>query len=333
MRICRRMEMLKPAYRLHIRIFVYISVPVLIIIKKRMATLGNVTVGMCTALLLLFSSEASAQSASSIDTILTTKGAATLISCGAPVSTFQIGDGKNADYDYRIVDRNLVFIRPTAATPRTTNLIVREGSNVHYLILAYHDKVDLAQLKYTLSGKAGAATNPAATPEATIVKGSDGKPVPVVTEDEGTAAAAVNIDTVTVSKVADDFGKQQKAGHQHETKIDGVTLSYSNAMTLNNLIYLCYHLRNRSQQPYNLVKATLMYKDSKAANRLYTMPILYKKAPSTVNRKDEQKLVFVVPARVLKKSDEVIIVLQNNADARQLVLYTPVDALPRYMVQ
>ncbi|HEU4555210.1 MAG TPA: hypothetical protein VFS25_20335 [Chitinophaga sp.] len=295
--------------------------------------LGHVTAGMCAAALLLYSSRAGAQSQSSIDTILTTKGAATLITCGAAVSTFQIGDGKNADYDYRIVDRNLVFIRPTAATPRTTNLIVREGSNVHYLILAYRDKADLSQLKYTLSAKAGAALNPTATPEAKVVTGSDGKPVPVVTEDEGTAAAAVNIDTVTVSKIADDFGKQQKAGHQHETKVGGVTLSFSNAMLLNNLIYFCYHLRNRSQQPYNLVKAALMYKDNKTADRLYTMPILYKKAPATVNRKDEQQLVYVVPARALKRNDEVVIVLQNNADQRQLVLYTPINALPKYMVQ
>ncbi|WP_188316008.1 hypothetical protein [Chitinophaga agrisoli] len=295
-----------------------------------MAKFGHVTIGMCAGLLLLAGSrQASAQTKSSIDTIFTTRGATTFITCGAPVSTFQIGDGKNTDYDYRIVDGNLVFIRPTVPAPRTTNLIVREGSNVHYMILTFHDKVDLAQLRYTLSGKAGAEKNEA-TPEAAIVKGSDGEQIPVVTEEEP-AAATVEIDTVSVSKIADDFGKQQKGSRQYETKLGGITLSFSNAMTLNNLVYFCYELKNKSQQPYNLVKATLMYKDNKAAERLYTMPVLYKKAPATINRKEEQQLVFVVPSRVFKRNDQVIVVLQNNADQKQLVLYTPVNAMPKYM--
>ncbi len=122
-----------------------------------MAKLGHVTIGMCAGLLLLAGSrQTGAQTKSTIDTIFTTRGATTFITCGAPVSTFQIGDGKNIDYDYRIVDGNLVFIRPTVPAPRTTNLIVREGTNVHYMILTYRDKADLAQLRYTLSGKTGA---------------------------------------------------------------------------------------------------------------------------------------------------------------------------------
>jgi len=113
------------------------SIPVLIIILKSMTRTGHVIAGVCMCALLVANGRRTiAQTRSSVDTILTTRGAATLISCDAAVSTFQIGDGKNADYDYRIVDGNLVFIRPTAPMPRTTNLIVREGGNIHYLILA-----------------------------------------------------------------------------------------------------------------------------------------------------------------------------------------------------
>ena len=297
-----------------------------------MTRIGHVMGGLCICVLLAINNrQANAQTRSSVDTILTTRGAATLISCGASVSTFQIGDGKNADYDYRIVDGNLVFIRPTAPAPRTTNLIVREGGNIHYLILAYRDRVDLTQLKYTLSGKEGVEKGAGNAPETAVVKGSDGEQIPVVTDDEAVAAHP-EIDTFTVGKIAEDFGKQKKTNHQYETKIGGISLSFSNAMTLNNLAYFCYKIKNRSQQPYNLVKATMMYKDSKAADRLYTMPVLYKKAPAAVDKKDEQELVFVVPSRTFKRNDEVIVVLQNNADQKQLVLYTPVNALPKYMI-
>jgi len=297
-----------------------------------MTRTGHVIAGVCMcALLVANNRRVIAQTRSSVDTILTTRGAATLISCDAAVSTFQIGDGKNADYDYRIVDGNLVFIRPTAPMPRTTNLIVREGGNIHYLILAYRDKVDLTQLKYTLSGKEGAEKGAGNAPEAAVVKGSDGEQIPVVTDEEAVAAHP-EIDTFTVGKIAEDFGKQKKVNHQYETKTGGISLSFSNAMTLNNLVYFRYKLRNRSAQPYNLVKATMMYKDSKAADRLYTMPVLYKKAPATVDKKDDQDLVLVVPSRTFKRNDEVIIVLQNNADQKQLVLYTPVNALPKYMI-
>lgn len=297
-----------------------------------MTTIGHVTASVCLCILLtLNGSQANAQTGSSVDTIFTTRGAATLINCGASVSTFQIGDGKNADYDYRIVDGNLVFIRPTAANPRTTNLIVREGGNIHYLILAYRDRVDLTQLKYTLSGKAGAEKGAAPdAPEAAVVKGSDGEQITVV-EDDVAAAAHPGIDTFTVGKIAEDFGKQGRASRQYETKTGSISLSFSNAMTLNNLAYFAYRIKNRSQQPYNLVKATMMYKDSRAADRLYTMPVLYKKAPAAIG-KDEQELVFVVPSRVFKRNDQVIVVLQNNADQKQLVLYTPVNALPKYMI-
>jgi len=284
-------------------------------------------------ILLAFGSRpAVAQTRSPIDTILTTKGAATLISCGAPVSTFQIGDGKNADYDYRIVDGNLVFIRPVSTMPRTTNLIVREGSNIHYLILAYREKADLTRLRYTLSGKAGAAEGAEATAEAAVVKGSDGEQIAVVTDEEA-AAGHEAIDTVTVGRIAADFAAQQKGGHQYETKINGVSLGFSNAMLLNELAYFCYRVRNRSKQPYNLLKVTMMYKDSREKDRLYTMPVLYKKAPPAIPARDDQQLVFVVPARTFRRNDEVIIVLQHNTGKQQqLVLYTPVNALPEYMI-
>jgi hypothetical protein len=62
------------------------------------------------------------------------------------------------------------------------------------------------------------------------------------------------------------------------------------------------------------------------------MPVLYRKAPATVNKKEDQDLVLVAPSRTFKRNDEVIIVLQNNADQKQLVLYTPVNALPKYMI-
>ncbi|TWI88654.1 hypothetical protein [Chitinophaga japonensis] len=297
------------------------------------ATTGHVTVGACLGIMLAFSSRpAMAQARSSIDTILTTRGAATLISCAAPVSTFQIGDGKNADYDYRIVDGNLVFIRPTSTMPRTTNLIVREGSNIHYLILAYRDKVDLTRLKYTLSGAAGAEEGAEATAEAAVVKGSDGGQIAVISNEEAVAEFE-EVDTVTVGRIAADFAAQQKGGHQYETKINGVSLSFSNAMLLNEQAYFCYRVRNRSKQPYNLLKVTMMYKDSKEKDRLYTMPVLYKKAPSAIPAKDDQQLVFVVPSRTFKRNDEVIVVLRHDTGKQQqLVLYTPVNALPKYMI-
>jgi hypothetical protein len=248
------------------------------------------------------------------DSIITTKGAVTLITCGSAISTFQIGDGKNSDYDYRIVDGTIVFIRPIVANPRTTNLIIREGENIHYMILAFRDRVDLSRLKYTLS-PAGKKEQPAAE---------------TVTEEE--PAVTSDIDTVTVSRIASDFMKQKRVSHQYETTADGITLSFSQVMTLDSLVYLCFHIKNRTNDPYLIGKTTLMHKTVKDSAVLSPMPVLYKKAVSTLPGRDEQQLVYVTSAKAFKKNDEVIMVIYNGLNKDQVVLYTPVSAFPKYMI-
>lgn len=268
------------------------------------------------------------------DSILTTRGAVTLITSGAPISTFQIGDGKNTDYDYRIVDGNMVFLRPLTATPRPTNLIVREGENIHYMIIAFRDKVDLARLKYTLSGKSkttGAFTTPEATPQAPRPGNGERDPL-AVAEAAEESGHLISVDTVTVGKIATDFGKDHKVNHQYEVKLEGVSVGYAQAMTLNNMNYFCFRIRNKGKDPYEIVKTSLLHKEKKDTALLHTMPILYKKGPETIAPKEEASEVFVVPAKAFGKEDEVIIVLQTTTGKQQLVLYVPVTALPKYML-
>ncbi|HVI44290.1 MAG TPA: hypothetical protein VM802_05455 [Chitinophaga sp.] len=290
--------------------------------------------------------QASAQSARGTDTIYTARGASTLITCGSPISTFQIGDGKNADYDYRIVDGNMVFIRPVTANPKPTNLIVREGENIHYMILAnnvaYNDKPDLAKLKYVLSRSKGGAVITGATvlesgkPLAEPGKGDKNTSGNVsglrLSDIPPAETVDIKVDTVAVSKLAEDFGKDHRANHQYEVKVEGVSLGYSQAMTLNNMNYFCYRIRNKSKEPFELVKATLLHKEKKDSVILHSMPLLYKHGPVTIAPKGEASEVFVVPSKTFKKDDEVIIVLESTENKPQIVLYLPASTLPKYMV-
>ena len=253
------------------------------------------------------------------DSIITTKGAVTLITCGSAISTFQIGDGKNSDYDYRIVDGNVVFIRPIVNKPRTTNLVVREGNNIHYMILAFSEKADLSRLKYTLS-----ASN--------SIKKTEEKQEKAQEEEQTDDVVSSDIDTVTVGRIADDFARQKKVSHMYETTADGITLSYSQAMSLDNRVYLCFRIKNRTGDAYNIGKVTLMHKTHKDSTVLESMPVLYKKAPATIGARDEQSVVYVTDGKIFKKNDEIITVIYNNFNKNQVVLYTPASALPKYMI-
>lgn len=266
---------------------------------------------------------------SQTDSIITTKGAVTLITCGSAITTFQIGDGKNSDYDYRIVDGNVVFIRPTVANPKPTNLVIREGNNIHYLILAFRDKAELSRLKYNLSASNNktVAGNSGAGSNTTSQQTEDNS-----AEDNDAALAASGIDTVTVGNIAEDFRKQRKGGHQYETTADGITLSFSQAMSLNNLAYFSFHIRNRSGKAYEIRKVTLMHKTKADTAALFTMPVLYRKGVASVAGKADENIVFVAAARDFKKDDEIILVMYNKATENQVVLYTPAGALPKYMI-
>ncbi|PSL46629.1 hypothetical protein CLV51_103610 [Chitinophaga niastensis] len=267
------------------------------------------------------------------DTILTTKGAVTLITSGSPISTFQIGDGKNTEYDYRIVDGNMVFLRPTVAAPRPTNLIVREGESIHYMIIAYQDKADLTRLKYALSGKNGTSgVAVVAHDDSQAPRAGSGQRDLISISNLPESPNLLNIDTVTVSKIAEDFGSDRKVNHQHEEKIDGVSVGYAQAMTLSGMNYFCYRIKNKSKEPFKIVKASLLHKERKDTASLYSMPILYKKGPTTIAAHEEASEVFVVPSKQFKKEDEVIIVLQTTEGKQPLVLYLPASVLPKYMV-
>jgi hypothetical protein len=256
-----------------------------------------------------------------IDSIITTKGAVTLITCGAAISTFQIGDGKNSDYDYRIVDGTIVFIRPIVARPGTTNLIIREGENIHYLILSFREKADLSRLKYTLSPAKGGAAKSMEEPQQSGAQ--EGEEEPAVTSD---------IDTVTVGRIASDFMQQKRGGHQYETTADGITLNFSQAMKLDSLVYFSFHIKNRTNDPYVIGKTTLMHKTVKDSAVLNPLRILYRKANTTLAGRGEQQLVYVTSAAAFKKNDEVIMVIYNGLNKDQVVLYTPVSAFPKYMI-
>ncbi|ACU59794.1 hypothetical protein [Chitinophaga pinensis] len=272
---------------------------------------------------------------SQTDSIITTKGAVTLITCGSAITTFQIGDGKNADYDYRIVDGNVVFIRPVVANPRPTNLVIREGDNIHYMILAFRERAELSRLKYTLSAS-GSAKNTGSTGTGAGSSGGTAATTGDSNEAEETAqedpAVAAGIDTVTVGNIAEDFRKQRKGGHQYETTADGITLTYSQAMSLNNLVYFSYHVRNRSGEPFVISKVSLMHKTKQDTASLFTMPVLYRKGTEAIAGKADEGIVFVAAARDFKKNDEIILVMYNKANKNQIVLYTPVSALPKYMI-
>ncbi|WP_343671921.1 hypothetical protein [Chitinophaga sp.] len=257
------------------------------------------------------------------DSIITTKGAVTLITCGSSISTFQIGDGKNSDYDYRIVDGNVVFIRPVVANPRPTNLVIREGDNIFYMILAYREKVELSKLKYNLSGGAAA-------PKTTATTGGAGAERSTPTVEDNTPLP--DIDTVTVGNIAADFMKQRKVQRQYETTSEDITVTFSQAMSLNNLMYLCFRIKNQSGTPYQVEKVTLMHKVHTDTTTLHNLPVAYRRGPSFFGGRDEENVVFVTPAPVLKKSDELIFIMYNAATKNQIVLYVPMGGLPKYMI-
>ncbi|MBO9732247.1 MAG: hypothetical protein J7623_26635 [Chitinophaga sp.] len=290
---------------------------------------------LCSLLLCLLITGLSVNAQTGTDSILTTKGAVTLITSGAPITTFQIGDGKNADYDYRIVDGNMVFLRPITAAPHPTNLIVREGENIHYMIIAYRDKADLSRLKYTLSGKpktTGAYTTPEATPQAPRAgrgERSGDEQLMNLPEETGNL---ISVDTVTVGKIAEDFGKDHKVNHQYEVKVEGVSLGYAQAMTLSNMNYFSFRIRNKGKAPFEILKASLIHKEKKDTALLHTMPILYRKGPAIIAPREEASEVYVVPSKQFKKEDEIIIVLQTSEGKQQVVLYLPVTVLPKYML-
>jgi len=290
---------------------------------------------LCSLLLCLLITGLSVNAQTGTDSILTTKGAVTLITSGAPITTFQIGDGKNTDYDYRIVDGNMVFLRPITAAPHPTNLIVREGENIHYMIIAYHDKADLSRLKYTLSGKpktTGAFTTPEATPQAPRAGRGERSGDDQLTNLPEETGNLISVDTVTVSKIADDFGKDHKVNHQYEVKVEGVSLGYAQAMTLSNMNYFSFRIKNKGKEPFEILKASLIHKEKKDTSLLHTMPILYRKGPAVIAPKEEASEVYVVPSKQFKKEDEVIIVLQSTQGKQQVVLYLPVTVLPKYML-
>ncbi len=273
-----------------------------------------------------------AQSVGKVDTVLTKKGASTLITSGSAITTFQIGDGNNPDYDYRIVDGNMAVIRPKTASPRPTNLIIREGENIHYLILAYRENVDLSKLKYMLSKKPK-ETAVAAGPELRRGDKDSGKQsTGLKLPEEDGSAPLISVDTVTVSVIAEDFRRDSKVNHQYEVKVEGVSIGYAKAMTLSDLNYFCFHIKNKNKEPYEYVKATLLHKEKKDSSMLHTMPLLYKKGPGTIDAHGEVQEVFVVPSRTFKKDDEIIIVLEPVENKPQLVLYVPASTLPKYML-
>ncbi|WP_143708687.1 hypothetical protein [[Flexibacter] sp. ATCC 35208] len=262
------------------------------------------------------------------DSIITTKGAVTLITCGSSISTFQIGDGKNSDYDYRIVDGNVVFIRPVVANPRPTNLVIREGDNIFYMILAYREKVELSKLKYNLSGGASAKTP-------TGGAGAGGGTSTVATTAESAAdnnTPLPDVDTVTVGNIAADFMKQRKVQRQYETTSEDITVTFSQAMSLNNLMYLCFRIKNQGGTPYQVEKVTIMHKVHTDTTTLHHLPVAYRKGPSFFGGRDEENVVFVTPAPVLKRSDELIFIMYNAATKNQIVLYVPMSGLPKYMI-
>ncbi|WPQ65663.1 hypothetical protein SIO70_12460 [Chitinophaga sancti] len=262
------------------------------------------------------------------DSIITTKGAVTLITCGSSISTFQIGDGKNSDYDYRIVDGNVVFIRPVVANPRPTNLVIREGENIFYMILAYREKVELSKLKYNLSGGATAKTptSGAGAGGGTSTAATTAEPV----ADNNTPLP--DVDTLTVGNIATDFMKQRKVQRQYETTSEDITVTFSQAMSLNNLMYLCFRIKNQGGTPYQVEKVTIMHKVHTDTTTLHHLPIAYRKGPSFFGGRDEENVVFVTPAPVLKKSDELIFIMYNAATKNQIVLYVPMSGLPKYMI-
>lgn len=272
-----------------------------------------------------------AQQVGRTDTVLTKRGASTLITSGSPITTFQIGDGKNADYDYRIVDGNMAVVRAVSAAPKPTNLIVREGDNIHYLILTFRENADLAKLRYTLSKKPAALASGPENRHGDKDSGTKPQNTLKLPEDDN-SAPLISVDTVTVSDLAEDFRKDSKVNHNYEVKVEGVSLGYAKAMTLSSLNYFCFHIRNKSKDPYEFVKATLIHKEKKDTAVLHTMPLLYKKGPATIDAHGEAQEVFVVPSRTFKKDDEIIIVLEPTENKPQLVLYVPASTLPKYML-
>ena len=97
-------------------------------------------------------------------------------------------------------------------------------------------------------------------------------------------------------------------------------------------MYLCFRIRNRNGEPYEVGKLTLMHKTRKDSVVMEPIPILYKKGVTTISGRDEQSVVYVTDARVIKKNDEIITIIYNGVDKSQTVLYTPAAAFPKYMI-
>ncbi|RFS25023.1 hypothetical protein DVR12_07505 [Chitinophaga silvatica] len=262
-----------------------------------------------------------------IDSIFTAKGAVTVLNCNNPISTVQLGDGKNQDYDYRILENNIILIRSQGTNPKPTNLVIKAGDLVHYLILSQKESSGLNNLKYTLPAKIEQNRNVA---KSSFLYSSVRKE-DILRLDSilSLLPAQENVtDTNTISKIATNFGLNLRHRARHRTNYRKLKIGYVKAMTLNGYDYLCLRVKSKDAA-IDVQNINLVRKETGYQHGLYNVPIFYHR--TIKGKRTAIELVVVTSSHKYHKKDKLIVLLRDIRRTLILGFYLSTKVLPGSM--
>lgn len=261
------------------------------------------------------------------DSIFTAKGTVTIITSAQPVITFQLGDGKNADYDYRIIDGNIILIRAINSNPKPTNIVIREGKALHYFVLSYKEHPGIEGLKYSISDEQ--EIHPVARPDlflAKTIKRTDLVPINNLLSRLPENEQPSNVDTSTVQKIAEDFGKYHKASRKYKVTEDGVQVRFVTTLTLNGFTYFSLRIFNRQSATLEIDRPILLHKPQEHPAFMKSLPVIFQRA-ARIAPGMQSDLVFVVSSWQRMKKEQLIFLLKAKNTGWKTAIYLPVKAL------
>lgn len=274
----------------------------------------------CWVLCFLFCKNLFAQKSN--DSIFTVKGAVTVINCQSPISTFQLGDGKNADYDYRILDNSLILIRSQTANPKPTNLIVKEGGHVHYLILSNKDNHNLNNLRYTLSART--ELNNSKSISSFFYSSVEKEDILGLDSILSRQVAANVTDTNIIARIATRFLEKMRQRSKYRVNHNNLKIGFVKAMTLNGNDYFCFRIKTSRRFSIDVQNINLVRKEIGYQQGLYSIPITYKKR---TNSRTIVNLLVVSASCNYYSRDKIILLLKDVDREQRLAFYFPAKVL------
>jgi hypothetical protein len=261
------------------------------------------------------------------DSIFAAKGTVTIITSAQPVLTFQLGDGKNPDYDYRIIDGNIILIRAVNSNPKPTNVVIRAGKALHYFVLAYREHPAIGGLKYSITDEQEIL--PATRPDlflAKTIKRSDLIPINNLLSRLAENEPPANVDTSMVQKIAEDFGKYHKSSRKYKATEDGIQVRFVTTLTLNGFTYFNFRIFNRQSAYLEIDRPILLHKPKEHPAFMKLLPVIFQRS-ARVAPGMQSDLVLVVSSWQRIKKEQLIFLLKSKNTEWKAALYLPVKTL------